>query len=187
VSRWDAHLGELVERRYPALVAYATMLTAGDRPTAEDLVQEAIVRSYARTKGFADVHHAENYVRRAVVSAFVDAHRRRSRLTRAYSRSVEQGAVPGPEPSVVAAVDVRGALAQLSPRERACAVLRFYDDLTVSQIAARLGLADGTVKRYLSDASARLADLLGADVVRDRLGNERRNTVLVTSHRKDRP
>jgi DNA-directed RNA polymerase specialized sigma24 family protein len=40
-------------------------------------------------------------------------------------------------------------------------VLRFYDDLTVPQIAAQLGLADGTVKRYLADASARLAEVLG--------------------------
>jgi RNA polymerase sigma factor (sigma-70 family) len=75
-----------------------------------------------------------------------------------------------------AVMDVRSALRELTPRERACIVLRFYDDLTVRQIADHLGLADGTVKRYLSDASARLATLLGADVdLRDE------NTVLVTA------
>jgi RNA polymerase sigma-70 factor (ECF subfamily) len=60
-----------------------------------------------------------------------------------------------------AVLDVRAALADLPPRERACTVLRFYDDLTVAQIAAQLGLAEGTVKRYLADASARLAGVLG--------------------------
>lgn len=181
MRRWDAHLSELVELRYPALVAYATMLAAGDRPAAEDLVQEAIVRSFARSKGFADVHHAENYVRHAIMSAFIDSHRGRSRLTRAYARSAERATAPGPESAVVAATDVERALAELSPRERACTVLRFYDDLTVTQIAARLGLADGTVKRYLSDASARLADSLGTDI-----DHGARETVTVTSHRKDR-
>ncbi|WP_284329353.1 RNA polymerase sigma factor [Demequina litorisediminis] len=60
-------------------------------------------------------------------------------------------------PDAAEVLDVRAALARLSPRERACIVLRFYDDLTVPAIAERLGLAEGTVKRYLSDASARLA------------------------------
>ncbi len=35
--------------------------------------------------------------------------------------------------------------------------MRFYDDLTVASIAGRLGLAEGTVKRYLSNAYAKLA------------------------------
>ena len=179
MSRWDTYLSPLVERRYPALVAYAKMLTSGDLPAAEDLVQDAIVRSFARTRGFADEHHAENYVRRAIMSAFIDSHRTRSRTLRAYSRAVDRGTMPGPEAAIGAATDVERALATLAPRERACAVLRYYDDLTVSQVAARLGLADGTVKRYLSDASAHLAEVLGADVDEDGV-----ETVTVFSHRK---
>ena len=53
------------------------------------------------------------------------------------------------------------ALASLSPRERACVVLRFYDDLTVPALADRLGISGGAAKRYLSDALHRLAGLLG--------------------------
>lgn len=44
-------------------------------------------------------------------------------------------------------------------------VLRFFDDLTIPQIGARLGLAEGSVKRYLHDATAKLAPLL--DVTED--------------------
>ena len=163
MSRWDAHLSTLVERRYPALVAYARMLTGGDLAAAEDIVQDAIVKSYSSTRGFADQHHAENYVRRAIMTGFIDTHRSRSRLVRAYSRSAERDTVQGPESAVGVATDVERALATLAPRERACAVLKFYDDLTIAQIAARLGIAHGTVKRYLSDATAHLARLLGAD------------------------
>jgi RNA polymerase sigma-70 factor (ECF subfamily) len=47
-------------------------------------------------------------------------------------------------------------------------VLRYYDDCTVSQVAAHLGLAEGTVKRYLSDASGKLAARLGISEGDDR-------------------
>ena len=40
-------------------------------------------------------------------------------------------------------------------------VLRFYDDLTVPEIARRLAVSDGTVKRYLFDAIGQLESLLG--------------------------
>jgi RNA polymerase sigma factor (sigma-70 family) len=52
------------------------------------------------------------------------------------------------------------ALRSLSPRQRACVVLRFYEDLPVTEVAARLGCSEGTVKRHLSDAMTRLADLV---------------------------
>jgi DNA-directed RNA polymerase specialized sigma24 family protein len=39
-------------------------------------------------------------------------------------------------------------------------VLRFMDDLTVDAVADTLGLASGTVKRYLSDARTKLREVL---------------------------
>ena len=55
---------------------------------------------------------------------------------------------------------MRAQLDALSPRERACIVLRYYEDLKVDDIADRLGISAGAVKRYLSDAHAKLADAL---------------------------
>ena len=63
------------------------------------------------------------------------------------------------------ALDVRRALQELAPRERACIVLRYFDDLTVPQIAASLGIAEGTVKRYLADASGKLARPLTVETI----------------------
>ena len=48
----------------------------------------------------------------------------------------------------------------LSPRQRACVVLRFYEDLSLAEVAAYLGCSEGTVKRHLSDAMTRLSDLV---------------------------
>ena len=57
-------------------------------------------------------------------------------------------------------IDLHDELQRLSPRERACLLLRYYDDLTVDAIAATLELIPGTVKRYLSDALAKMAAAL---------------------------
>jgi RNA polymerase sigma-70 factor (ECF subfamily) len=63
--------------------------------------------------------------------------------------------------------DVRSALGLLSPRERACVALRYFDDLTVADIAARLGIGEGAVKRYLSDGTRKLRDALDVCVPPD--------------------
>ena len=53
-------------------------------------------------------------------------------------------------------IDLHTALLSLGPRARACIVLRYMEDLRVDEIAGALGIAPGTVKRYLSDAILRL-------------------------------
>ena len=57
--------------------------------------------------------------------------------------------------------DVTAALAGLPAEQRAAVVLRYYEDLTVPEVADRMGLGEGTVKRYLSLATRRLEDRLG--------------------------
>ncbi|PKQ18668.1 MAG: RNA polymerase subunit sigma-24 [Actinobacteria bacterium HGW-Actinobacteria-8] len=160
MARWEPILEQVMRERAPRLLAYAAMLT-GDDAEAHDVVQDALVRSFSRGRRFDHVNAAEAYVRRAIGSVVIDRSRKRRTVPRDPSVHAQQAA---PASDRNAAMDVRRALRELGPRERTCIVLRFCDDLTVPQIAARLNLADGTVKRYLSDASARLAEILGTDV-----------------------
>ncbi|MES1170831.1 MAG: sigma-70 family RNA polymerase sigma factor, partial [Actinomycetota bacterium] len=145
------------------LRAYARLLT-GDDAEAQDVLQDALVRSFSRGRAFDNANVAEAYVRRAIPSVFIDRLRRRKAAERAHDRDVALGGrdVLTSDRDVV--IDVRAALAALPPQERACVVLRFYDDLTVPQVSAQLGIAEGTVKRYLSDASGKLARLLGEEI-----------------------
>jgi RNA polymerase sigma factor (sigma-70 family) len=168
VARWEPILDEVMRERGSGLLAYARLLTGNDAD-AEDVLQDALVRSFSRGHQFTHVNAAEAYVRRAIPSVFIDRLRHRRTRDNAQERqSHEQDEAVGMGDRE-AVLDVRAALATLPARERACAVLRFYDDLTVPQIAAQLGLADGTVKRYLADASARLASVLGVEVGNDRV------------------
>lgn len=177
MARWEPILDEVMRERAPGLLAYARLLT-GDGAEAEDVLQDALVRSFSRGRTFAHVNAAEAYVRRAIPSVFLDRLRRRHSRAAADERAALAGGPADAGPDRADVLDVRAALASLPPRERACTVLRFYDDLTVPQIADRLGLAEGSVKRYLSDAARRLAGVLGEDAGWDAPAE----TVDVTAH-----
>lgn len=168
MARWEPILDEVMRERGSGLLAYARLLTGNDAE-AEDVLQDALVRSFSRGRVFSHVNAAEAYVRRAIPSVFIDRLRGRRTRDTAHERQAhgqDEAIRVGDRDAVL---DVRAALADLPPRERACTVLRYYDDLTVPQIAAQLGLADGTVKRYLADASARLAAVLGESDDDDRI------------------
>jgi len=161
-SDWRVLLRELVELRYDDLVAYAHTLS-GSRADAEDLVSEALLATFSRPRSLNNVHVAEAYVRRAIASKFIDSKRKGTREARAF-QSVGQGLVdkmPAADAGM-ADVDALGsALAQLSPRERTCVVMRYLDQLTVAETALALKLAEGSVKRYVSDGLTKLNQLLG--------------------------
>lgn len=156
-------LERLVRERGPDLLAYATLLT-GDRAAAQDLVQDAIVKVFGRLRtGFApDV--AEAYVRRTILTTYVDGFRRRRTRARLGHLVADDHRRPSHDSASDARIDLRAALGVLSRQERAVVVLRFYEDLTVPDVADHLGLATGTVKRYLSNALAKLEPLLGEAV-----------------------
>jgi RNA polymerase sigma factor (sigma-70 family) len=67
---------------------------------------------------------------------------------------------PDPADQVSGRDAIVSALRSLSPRQRACVVLRYYEDLPVAGIATALGVSEGTVKGYLSEAMSRLAEQL---------------------------
>jgi RNA polymerase sigma-70 factor (sigma-E family) len=146
---------EFFASRSAALLRTAYLLT-GDRQHAEDLLQTALMRCYAR---WSRVESPEAYVRRALVTTATGWRRRRW-----------QGEVPTadlPEDATadeVTPVDVRAdvlrLLAQLGPRQRAVVVLRFYEDRSESEVAALLGVSVGTVKSQASRGLARLRTVL---------------------------
>jgi len=168
---WERVVTELVSRRGEALVRYATLLT-GSRDDAADLVQDALVKTFGRLRNGFSVESAEAYVRRAILNAHVDGGRRRMRWRRIAPLEYRPDEVDSPESSTHSRLDLHEELQKLSPRERACLVLRYYDDLKVDDIAASLGISSGAVKRYLSDGLAKMAISLADDgTAADRLGS----------------
>jgi len=156
-SSWEPVLEQLVRERYPRLLTRAYLLV-GPGGDAEDLVQEALVATFSGRARFGSVEAAEQYVRRAIVSRFVDRLRRSGRERTAHDEAARLD--PGSAPESFS-TELELALARLAPRERACVVLRHVEQLSVAETAAQLGLSDGAVKRYTHDGLATLNAVLG--------------------------
>lgn len=158
--RGDRVLTDLVRDRGRALTSYAFLLT-GDVAGAQDLVQDALVKVFVRTRSGFTPDVAEAYVRRTILTLYVDGFRRREHLTSLQHLVASRETGDGPECTAPDRIDLRAALGSLAPQERAAVVLRFYEDLTVPQIAEQMQLSPGTVKRYLSNAVGKLETRLG--------------------------
>lgn len=172
---WERVVTELVSRRGEALVRYATLLS-GNREDAADLVQDALVKTFGRLRNGFSVVSAEAYVRRAILNAHVDGGRRAQRWRRIAPLEYRPDEVDSAESATQSRIDLHEELQKLSPRERACLVLRYYDDLKVDDVAEALGISAGAVKRYLSDGLAKMAISLADDgTAADRLGSRDRS------------
>lgn len=167
--KWDEALSVLAAERYPRLLGRAVLL-CGDRTAAEDLVQEALVAALRTRRTFDSLNQAEQYVRRAIASRYVDSVRSESAARRRERDDFSGAAVPDVAGAVGTALDVASALRTLPPRERACVAMRYLDGLTTRETADALGLSEGSVKRYVSDGIRALNALLGTDDTDDDLG-----------------
>jgi RNA polymerase sigma-70 factor (sigma-E family) len=139
------------------------VIMLGDRPAAEDVVQDAFAGLFRRWDRLADTRSALQYVRSCVLNGCRSELRRRARRDRRvsaepFAASAEYTALVGEEHRQVLA-----ALRGLPSRQREALVLRFYLDLQEAEIAAAMGISRGTVKSTTSRGLATLARILEED------------------------
>jgi RNA polymerase sigma-70 factor (sigma-E family) len=127
-------------------------LVTGDLQRAEDLVQEALIKVALRWPRLRDGHPTA-YARTIIVRDNVSWWRRRRDVS---TPTLEDLAEVSTDPE--AALVIRRALDRLTPKQRAVLVLRHFDDLSVTDTAAALGVSVGTVKSQNAAALARLRD-----------------------------
>ncbi|WP_341952391.1 sigma-70 family RNA polymerase sigma factor [Salinibacterium sp. TMP30] len=155
-ARWEDVVTQLVAERGEALTRYAYLIS-GNREDASDLVHDALVKTFGRLRNGFTIASAEAYVRKAILNTYLDRGRRISRWRKIAHLAVEPEMLQSPDADTEIRLDLQSQLMKLRPRERACLVLRYYEDLKVDDIADTLQISSGAVKRYLSDALARMA------------------------------
>jgi RNA polymerase sigma-70 factor, ECF subfamily len=131
----------------------------GDHAEAQDLVQEAFCRAYARWHTVARFDDPTSWVRRVAWNLAVSRWRRAKRLIR-WQRDLVQPDLDGPggiDPDLVR------ALRKLSTQQRQAVVLHYLAGFSVREIAEFAGVAEGTVKSWLSRGRAALHDQLDLD------------------------
>ncbi len=153
----ETDFDQFVSLRTEGLLRLAYLL-CGDAHTAEDLVQEALLRCHRRWEKVARIASPEAYARRVVINQHLSWRRRLS--------STELVIQPDHLPQRQSATDVQEtfadrdltwrAIQQLPARQRTVLVLRYYEDLPDADIADLLGSPVGTVRSLAARAIARL-------------------------------
>ena len=121
-------------------------LMCGDWHRAADLTQEALIRLYVAWPRLDKHAGLYRYARQTVVNVAIDAARKRSSGEVPGSSARVDPRVADPTAHVADRMLLMEALAELPTRQRACVVLRYYEDLGVDEVAALLGCRPGTVK-----------------------------------------
>lgn len=167
-ARDRAAFSEFVTARSAALHR-AAYLMVGDVGLAQDLVQEALTKTYVAWPRLRDAGNAEAYTRKVITNTAITWFRRKGWKGERATGELPETVHGGHADHVADRTALMQALAQLPPRQRAAIVLRFYDDLTEAQTAAAMECAVGTVKSQVSAGLAKLRTLLGDAVDLDDL------------------
>lgn len=137
------------------LTRFATGLVG---PTdAADVVSDAMLRFW-RSRALLDADNPRALLYRGVLASARSwqraMFRRRSREQRTAERLISH------DPDILP--EVVDAVLRLSPRQRACVFLAYWEDLAVDQIAGLLDISPGTVKQHLHRARQSLEEVLDA-------------------------
>ncbi len=167
----DGEFAEFVEAAWPGLYRTAYLIL-GEHQLAEDLVQTSLTKTYASWAKVREPAAALGYARVVLAHTAASWFRKRSwrnehptETLPDVTETVAVDADPSDRPALMQ------ALRRLPPRQRAVVVLRFYDDLSVREVAHALGCSEGTVKSQTHHAMAQLRLLLGEAVVPAHLGS----------------
>jgi RNA polymerase sigma-70 factor (sigma-E family) len=152
---------EFVAGNLQQLTSTAYLIT-WDAGEAEDLVQECLLKIARRWPRVRRMTQQRAYARRILVNLALDDSRSRAR--RRVELEEQPSSAEQPARDLLAGLETRAellnALAQLTPRQRAVLVLRYFNDLTEAQTAEALGCSPGTVKSNASRGLARLREAL---------------------------
>lgn len=144
---YEAHALGLIRLAYVML---------GDRPAAEDVVQEAFLGLHKRWRQLRDTAKAPEYLRASVLNGC-----RMVLRSRAHRDDRAAGEPPWESAEATALVGEECrhlllAIAALPPRQRETLVRRYYLDMSEEETARSMGVRRGTVKSATSRALAAL-------------------------------
>lgn len=151
----DADFDGFYEANFRRLTVQLCAYT-GDLPLAQDLVQEAFCRAFAKWKSVSRYDDPGAWVRR-VAWNLATSRWRRMKVAQTFIRGQREQHVAGPGPD---RVHLMAALSRLPEKHRRVVILHHLSDLSITEIAQQEGVAEGTVKSWLHRGRAALATAL---------------------------
>lgn len=149
---------DFVKSRSKALCASAYLLT-GDRGLAEDLVQDALARTWRSWKRLHRTANAEAYTRRTMYHLHVSIWRRK-KVAEFATDAVPERTDARTEADAALRLTVHAALLSLPAAQRAAIVLRYFEDRTEASAAAILDCPVTTLRARVQRGLRRLRSTL---------------------------
>lgn len=136
------------------LLRLARVMTA-QTEEAEDLTQETLFKVYRHWRRLKGIEAQYAYARRMMTNAFLDEKRKRRPSTVSLTEfRADPAAARAIDPADVQAM--REAVAALPPRQRVVVILRFYEELEISEVAVNMGIGESSVRSALARALSQL-------------------------------
>lgn len=161
-GEWDAF--ELLLEGHKTTLARTAYLATRDRETVQDVMQETLIQIWRDLPSYRPHGSFKAWMLKILLNKARKHYRKKQVDTVALEAAIEvPGEVDGPEKAferAEQAYDLRQALALLTGDHQEVLVLRFYNELTIPEIATTLSCAEGTVKSRLSRALKRLEEAL---------------------------
>lgn len=153
---------DLFFARYAGPLLGFLLRMVGDRATAEDLLQETMLRVFRGIDRYREQGSFRSWVYR-IAANLAASHLRRTRVVALQPEAIllqtRDERTPDPHASLVRAEEereLRAGLAALPEEQRVVLLLRTGQGLSLAEIAEALCLPEGTVKSRLHHAVVRL-------------------------------
>ncbi len=159
-SSGQDQIDDFVHGAYSQVVA-TVAIWSGSVDDAADAVADALGRAWEKIDRGQRIDNLAAFVTTTAMNRVRTQATRRAVFRRKRHLITVVGATESTEASI-RRMDVTAALAQLTRRQRTVIALHYGSDLPVTEIAAHLGIAAGTVKATLHQARAALAERLEA-------------------------
>ena len=154
ISGDEAAFTELV-RTHQGYIGALLMRACGNAALSEDLTQAAFLQAWRQMRTLKNPEAFRSWLRRIALNLLIDAIRRGA-MAEGNIDVVDAATLPSPEAAIARGLDLEGALARLSPAQRACTILAYGEGMSHSEIAAALNMPPGTVKSHISRGIAML-------------------------------
>lgn len=136
-------------------IAYACLR---NRPMAEDIAQDVFLALYRKLPALESDGHVVNWLRRVTAHRMIDEVRERKRKPQAALDDVREPAVAARADDPLMSEALQQLVATLPERARLIVILRFQEEMELSEIAETLDMPVGTVKSRLQRSLALLRD-----------------------------
>lgn len=164
---------QLVLRYQKKVYAIAYQMLSGDAEEAQDRTQDAFLKVFRKIKQFKGNASFYTWLYRIVINTCLDARRRRRRWKDIFfpwrlekNKEAESTTYLEEYPDTTHSAnplstvsnqqlenDVKSAMNTLSERQRSIFQLKIFHEMSISEIAKMMGLAEGTVKTHLFRAT----------------------------------